>query len=708
MSAAVLVESLPAPSHRPDDVFGALVPPPLRPVVRRPRLVTPLLAPDGPPFVVVVAPAGYGKTTLLCEWCARDPRPFGWLTLHRGHDEPRALLRSIAGAVEAATAHADGSGAVLVIDDVQMPRTAPARDALAAIGRQPPPGLTIVLASRTEPPLPVARLRMQGMLTELRAGDLAMTRAEAGSLLRAAGAPLDGAPLDALVRRTEGWPAGLALAALSCAEHGGGIGRLGAEYVRDEVLAPLSADEARFVLRTSVLDVLTGPLCDALLERTGSAAMLAALARAGFPLVALDHTGERFRHHRLLGEVLRADLHRDDPRLERELHTRACAWHADAGDGERALRHALAAGDVARAAGLLWNGVADAVACGGAATVEHRLQLFSSAQIASEPLLAAAAAGAQLAHGRGDLAEHWTLAATCARTGTSAARGAVTALHAALGHDGLARMAADSVCAAELLAPDSPGQALCALLAGVAAQLTGDRAQARRRLEDGARRAAVAAPQLHALCLAQLALLALDEHDTEEAARASTRARAQIARHGLARLETSCLVLAVSALVRAQRGSVEGAGADAGAAAALLERMVDVAPWYELEVQLALARTALRLGDVNVTRARLATARRIAARVPEATAATASLDAAERDLECACGTRARATASLTMAELRILHFLPTHLSFREIAERTYVSPNTVKTQANAVYRKLDVRSRSEAVACARELGLLDA
>jgi LuxR family maltose regulon positive regulatory protein len=147
---------------------------------------------------------------------------------------------------------------------------------------------------------------------------------------------------------------------------------------------------------------------------------------------------------------------------------------------------------------------------------------------------------------------------------------------------------------------------------------------------------------------------------------------------------------------------------DAREAAALLERMVDVAPWYELEVQLALARVALRLSDVNDARARLAAARRLADRVPEATAVRQCLDATELDLESAIGARARVPASLTTAELRVLHFLPTHLSFREIAERTFVSANTVKTQANAVYRKLDVRSRSEAVTCARELGLLDA
>ena len=167
-------------------------------------------------------------------------------------------------------------------------------------------------------------------------------------------------------------------------------------------------------------------------------------------------------------------------------------------------------------------------------------------------------------------------------------------------------------------------------------------------------------------------------------------------------------MLAVSALVRAQRGRVDGRGRGRPRSRALLcEQLVDVAPWYELEVQLALARAALRLSDVNGARAQLAAAHRLAARSPRRSWRTSGWRRPSASWR-ASPAPAKLGASLTTAELRILHFLPTHLSFREIAERTFVSANTVKTQANAVYRKLDVRSRSEAVACARDLGLLDA
>jgi LuxR family maltose regulon positive regulatory protein len=269
-------------------------------------------------------------------------------------------------------------------------------------------------------------------------------------------------------------------------------------------------------------------------------------------------------------------------------------------------------------------------------------------------------------------------------------------------------MGSDAARASWLVASDSPCQALCGLVGGVAEHMLGRRGPARERLEDGARRAAVTAPQLHALCLSQLALLALDEGDWEGAAQLVTRARSQLARYGLDRYPTSALVLAVSALVRAQRGRVEEASDDAREAAALLDRLTDLARWYEIEVQIVLARAALRLSDVSGARARLAEAGRLAARAPDAVVLHEWLHAVEADLAEFTRSSSRLPSSLTTAELRILHFLPTHLSFREIAERTYVSANTVKTQANAVYRKLDVRSRSQAVACARGLGLLDA
>jgi len=683
--------------------------------VRRPRLVAALSNPDGPPVAVLVAPAGFGKTTVLCEWSVRDPRPFAWVTLDARHDDPRALLESVSRAIDVAGARAPDGRVVLVLDDVHLVRSAAAQDAIAGIAAHLPADVTLALASRTEPPVPVARLRAHGLVTELRQRDLAMTSIEAAAVLRAAGLRLGHDHVTALLRTTEGWPAALSLAALSLdgqtapgpaiARFGGGE-RIVAEYLRDEVLAGLSDDDVRFVVRTSILDVLTGPLCDAVLERSGSADVLSRLQRSNFPLVALDRTADLYRHHRLLSGMMRAQLGRTEPQLAAELHRRASAWHAATGDRERGLQHALAADEVGRAGDLVWAGVPSSIEQGSTVTVEHWLSRFTDGQIAAHPRLALAAAGTQLALGQGHLAEHWLAAAAAPGTDRVVACG-VAALRAALGRDGLVRMAEDAERASSLLGPENACQALCRLVGGVAAHLLGNPETARRLLEEGARRAAVSAPHVHALCLAQLALVAFDEHDPEGAARLITRARSQVARYALARYPTTAAVLAVSALVRAQRGRIDEAHRDATEAAALLDQVTDLAPWYEIETRILLGRTALRLSDVATARAELATAGRLAARLPEAVLLHRWLEAAKTDLEAFASSASRLPSSLTAAELKILHFLPTHLSFREIAERTFVATNTVKTQANAVYRKLDVSSRSDAVARATELGLLD-
>jgi LuxR family maltose regulon positive regulatory protein len=678
--------------------------------ISRPRLLTMLGGDDPAPFVLLVAPAGYGKTTLLSQWCARDPRPCAWITLDRRHEDQWFLLGTIARAVDSAAGPEEPM--LLVLDDVNALQSAPARETLASLALEPPDGMQIAFASRAELPLPVARMRAQNLVTELGAAELAMTRAEAAGLCRAAGLRLETAELDTLVRRTEGWPAGLSLAARSLREHVvpgprlarfDGADRLVADYLRAEILAERSPEELEFALQTSVLDVLTAPLCDAVLERSDSAWMLARLTRANFPLVALDSSGERRRHHRLVAGMLRAELRRTESELFRTLHARASRWHAQAGDRERALQHALAAGEIARGATLLWAEVGNAAERGTSAELEHWLERFSSDEVAADPRLALAAAGSHLARGRGHVAEHWLRAAA---GGGDAVAGVVAALRAALARDGIAQMASDAERASALLAPDSRCQSLCRLVSGAADHLRGRREAARRALEDGARRAAVAAPQIQALCLAQLSLLALDENDWEGASQLITRARAQVARQGSNRYPAGALVLAVSGLVRSQRGRSEDAVADLRAAAALRERLVDYTAWYELELDITLARAALRLSDANEARARLAAAARLITRVPEAAVLYDWLRVAQADLAGYVAAVGNASASLTPAELRVVRLLPTHLTYREIAERTHVSPNTVKTQAYAAYRKLLVGSRSEAVERARELGLI--
>jgi LuxR family maltose regulon positive regulatory protein len=672
------------------------------------------------PLALLVAPAGYGKTTTLLEWAQHDERPFAWVALDRADNEPDHLLASVARATDPLTRR--GGEFVLVLDDVQVLRSDAAIDVLTAMVEHPPRGARLVLASRCEPPLPLGRLRAHREVLELTSRDFVMTRSEAAALLGLAGVELGAADIDALLRRTEGWPAGLYLAALSLRDQPdaatavarfGGDDRIVADYLTDSLLSGLAAHEIAFLRRTSVLARLSGPLCDAVLRQSGSAEILRNLARANVLLVPLDRTDEWYRYHGLLAQMLRAELRRGEPELERALHGRASRWHADHGDVDAAIRHAAAAGDVQLAGDLLWANAFRYIPQGHNATIRRWLGHFADEQAAGYAPLALVAANAHFAAGNRDLAEHWTAAASRALLREPARRRApsleagIAGMRAAIARDGVQRMRDDAARAYALEAEDSPWRSMDRLLEGTACHLLGARERAHALLQEGSRRGVVAAPSINALCLAQLALLAIERDDWGRGTELAARARSQIERFRLAEYPTMSLVLAVAALTQAQRGHVDAAKDDCGDATRLLDAMDDFMPWYVAEVRIVLARVALRLSDVVGARALIEEAAQALRSTPDAPVLGVWLEDVTAQVKAYSASAVVAPASLTTAELRILGLLPTHLSFREMGSRLYVSPNTVKTQAQAVYRKLDASSRSQAVARARELGLLE-
>jgi len=271
---------------------------------------------------------------------------------------------------------------------------------------------------------------------------------------------------------------------------------------------------------------------------------------------------------------------------------------------------------------------------------------------------------------------------------------------------GAARMGQDAARAYELEPEHSPWRTMCCLYRGVASHLAGDMVDARALLREGVQRSAAQAPAVEVSCLAQLAILALGEDDWVAAEDSCARASALIERRGLEDCSTSALPIAVAALVCAHAGRGDEAKELLGDATRLLERLGDFVPWYDLQSRVMLARTAARLTDIPRARALLAEASRAGRRMPDAPAFKRWLDETWAELDSRAAVALEGSSSLTLAELRILRFLPTHLSFREIGERLHVSTNTVKSQAHAVYRKLDARSRSEAVAHAARLGLV--
>jgi LuxR family maltose regulon positive regulatory protein len=697
---------------RPRAAFGSGL-------VARARLVRRLTQARDIPLALLVAPAGYGKTTTLLDWAQHDERPFAWVALDRVEDDAEHLMAAVARRVAPLTRR---GAFVLVLDDVQVLSSAAAIDALAALVEQPPPGAQLALASRSEPPLPLGRLRAHREVLELTARDFVMTRSEAAALLELAGVELGAPDVDELLRRTEGWPAALYLAALSLRDQPdataavarfGGDDRVVSDYVADSLLAELTADEVAFLQRTSVLDRLSGPLCDAVLQESGSATMLHDLARATALLVPLDRTDDCYRYHGLLAQMLRAELRRREPALEPELHQRASRWHAEHGDVDAAIRHAVAAGDVQLAGDLLWANACRYIPQGNNATVQRWLGHFSDEQAAGNAALALVAAHAHLCDGDRNLAEHWTGAASRALRGvpvrrrTASLKAGIAAMRAAIARDGVQRMRDDAARAYALEEDDSPWRAMDRLLEGTACHLLGAPDRAHALLQEGSRRALVAAPSVNAQCLAQLALIAFERDDWAEGAELANRARSQIERFRLAEYPAMSLVLAVAALTQAERGHVEAAKDDCSEATRLLETMSDFVPWYVAEVRIVLARVALRLRDVVGARALIQGAAGTLGSMPDTPVLHAWLDDAAAQVDAYSGSAVMAPGSLTTAELRILHLLPTHLSFREIGSRLFVSPNTVKTQAQAVYRKLDASSRSEAVTRAGELGLLE-
>ena len=708
--ASRIVARQPAPGFRGD-------------FVRRPRLVSRLREARSAALVLLTAPAGYGKTTLLAEWAAEDDRPFVWVTLVDADNDPALFAASATDALDEMkeTVGEMPEPFVFVFDDVHVLRNRECLEALTVMIDHLPRGSQVALASRTEPALQLGRRRAHRGLAELKQRDLAMTPSEGGDLLARMGLKLSAADVATLLRRAEGWPVAVYLAGLSlrgqrdagrAVARFAGADRLVVDYLRDEFLAGLSRRKLEFLTRTSVLDTLAGPICDAVLERSGSAQVLRNLARSNTLLVPLDRSDDAYRYHALFAEMLKSELRHQEPESERPLHRRASIWYAEHHDFAQAIEHGIAAGEVERAGELIWANLSDYLNRGHLATVRSWLDRFADEQIATSPALCLAAAQVALASGDGALGEHWERIGLKALggAGRSASSGFLTGgfalVRASLARDGILRMDKDAARAAESLPQESPWLAECCLLRGIAAHLGGDHERARAWLDEGARRGAVGAPLVQVFCLAQLALAVIEQGDWNAGARLTDRARAQVERFGLAPYPCVALVLAICALVEAHRGRVEDAHRELRRSTRLLDALVDFPCWYEAEIRIVLAHAAMRLDDPSSARQRLTEAAAVLELIPRAPVLDAWLRRARSSLD-AYTAAANGDLGLTPAELRTLQYLPTHYSFREIGEQLVVSVHTVRTQAQAVYRKLGVGTRREAVERAQKRGLIE-
>jgi LuxR family transcriptional regulator, maltose regulon positive regulatory protein len=745
---------LEAPERTPRERALRLVPsqaelraPTLRPgLVNRRDLTVRLLEADDAGLVLVAAPAGYGKTTLLGQWSDADPRPFGWLSLSRRTDDPVMLLRYLALVLDSLEPLDAGTFAdlfedsdltrvllprlnhafarcsqpfVLVLDGLDLLRGSGSMSVIEAVADHVPIGSELALTSRSESPMPVARLRASGRMLSIGAPSLAMSVAEGIAMLQSVGVELDPQASAALVQRAEGWPAGLYLAALAlrvahdpseAAVRFTGDDRLVADYLRDEVLATLSDRSLDFLVRTSVLDELSGPLCDAVAERCDSATVLEDLAHSNLFVVPLDRRGEWYRYHRLFRDLLRAELRRREPSLEPALHQRAIAWLEEQGDIDGAIDHALAADDMKGVAGLIWRTAPLFLMTGRSATLRHWLEPLAFDEIASHPPLALTKAWLSLAVGDTAAVDHWAAVASNGRPEDSLPdgtplRSAVALLQALVGKDGLTCVRDDARVAFEL--DRSAYRPIACHLEGSALRLLGDHDLARARLEEGARLAGALSPAIYAHCLVQLAMLAIEEREWAEAGSLLDRAMRLVDQHFFGERPAMAGLYAAAALTHVRAGATAEARAESKHGLWLLEKLTGIGPWYVVETGLVLARTNLLLGDVGTARTLLHQADRVLRRYPDAGTLPERLRELKRMIDAEAMPVGLGATPLTPAEMRVLRYLPTHLSFEAIADELFVSRNTVKTQAIAVYRKLGVSSRSVAVAEARGLGLIE-
>jgi LuxR family transcriptional regulator, maltose regulon positive regulatory protein len=724
-------------------------------LVRRDRLVAAILAAADARLTLIQAPAGSGKTTLLSEWQAAsaEARPFAWLSLDSGDNDP---VRFWEGVIEALRTVRPGIGerplglltgptsltevvlpllvnelaeapgrVVLVLDDHHLVVNPTIHESLAFLLDHLPETVQLAIASRSEPPLPLGRLRVRREIVEIRAADLRFTDEEATALLNGTlELGLDAADIVRLQGRTEGWAAGLQLAALSLAGHPNahafiasfaGDDRPIVDYLGFEVLDGQTEAIRDFLLRTSILERLCGSLCDAVTGGVGSAARLDEFERLGLFLVALDTKREWYRYHNLFAELLRHELTRTGPELVASLHGRACAWYAERGLVPEAIHHATAAGDVAEASRLITLHWYDYLQRGRIETVAGWLDALGDDAVRRDPSLSLTKAWIAVNTGRLEEVGRWIdTAQSGVRRRGDGNGGTVLESGVASLNEIHRYMSGDVRRAVEagrrsVEQGETPWRPIGCPVLGIALFWSGQPAEAAAELTDAVEQARSAGNHLAVVhASGGLAAINAEEGDLQEADRvaqaalelaeerslaehwATTMARVV---HGRALEHQGLLVEADDAIERGTELSQRGVAA------------MEIA--YSL---LSRAESRQLQGDPGGAADLAAEARTVVERCPDPGILREMLARTERRLHLAsrrrAGKRDTPAGELTDRELAVLRRFPSELSQREIASTLYVSLNTVKTHARSIYRKLNVDTRDQAVARARELGVL--
>ncbi len=704
---------------------------PLQEVVQRSRVV------------LVSAPAGYGKSTLVAQWSELDPRASGWVQLAYGDNDPVALLARIAAALERtgpvrgdlleelsrmtprnvevalpvlAADLDERDPFVLVLDDVHLVTAKRSRSILGFLAEQVPSGSQLVLVGRGDPGMRFGRLRASGDLVEVGAAVLALDTDETRAVAARGGLELSEEAAEALRERTEGWAAAVALAAISLRDRDDAAVRAAgltgnqqqiADYLLEEVMERQPDDLTTFLLGTSILDRMTPPLCDAVLGTDDATDSLEALARSNAFVVQLDDRGGWYRYHHLFSDFLRAELNRRHPELLPVYLKRAADWCELHGSPDEAFAYARESGDLAHA-GRIAHGHWDELAGRGRIeTLRLWLDRCTDEEIESDAQLSIAAAWVSVLLGDPVRARRFVAAAErmpldlASADGASSLRSAVANVRSAVAPDGIHGMLRDAefVYAAEKTDGTRRLLSACRSL-GTANVLLGRPQEAidvfGEALALSSHRPELAHVRLY--CLSYMAFAATEIGDRRNAQRWAVEAKQLVEEARLEEAAQSAIAYAAGALAQEQRG-------DHTEAARQLENvrrlrpLLHGVPWLEADLALRCADISLNLGDLSGALEFAQVASDALQGYPDAGTLPARLQRLEERI------RRGKDYELTPAELRLIGFLPTHLSLQEIADRLYLSRPTVKTQVASIYHKLGVKSRSEAVEIVEQSGL---
>jgi LuxR family maltose regulon positive regulatory protein len=740
-----------APLSQAQALAAGLRPPrPQAGLIERPALVERLRDGRASALTLVCAPAGYGKTTLLAQWEAadRDRTPFVWIPLDARDSDPVRLwghvITGIAGVHAEAGARslpalAAGPGTialssvpllidelapapdlVLVLDDWQEVRNPLCDETMTAFVEHAPASVQVVVSSRSDPGLPIARLRAHGELSEIRARDLRLSSSEAADLIRAQNLELDPDDVERLSARTEGWLAGLCLALLAVKEHGdpdrfvaefSGDTKHIFDYLSTDVLAGIEPDVRDFLLRSSVLERLSGPVCDAVLERTGSASTLAEVERSNLFLLALDEAGTEYRYHPLFATALRRTLEATDPDAVPALHARASAWYERQGDLERAIDHAIASKDRSRASDLVLVAGIPLLSVGRTTTVKRWLDALSWPEAHADRQLALVRAlAAGLGGGGRDEIERWLAVAESGPdfgplpngiTSVSSCVAMVSAIY-------LSRGIEDAIRSARLVLETEPDQSpfrYAGLVPLGQALYLADRSdEARAPLEDARALAGAGGHISTAVGISYASLIELADGETERAEQLAWDALGLAERlgHGAGSGAANPHLALGCALMQ---------GTDLHGAVAHLTRAVELAgleapSYWHAHALLRLAEARHRVGDAHGARRALESARTDLGRLPDSGMLGGLLLETEELLRHRARRDGFLGEELSEAELRALRALARGQSVSEVAHELWLSTNTVKTHRRSIYRKLGASNREEMVERATETGVL--